>query len=184
MELNISELNDTIYEDEIDNYNNEPIQSSFEQIPENSVPIKLIKKRVQFSDNVISRHHSKISYEDILTKMGMLVLDGKLHLVDRNTLTPKNQQPNQLQEQVINVNMPQNRYIYNKYFKDDLQSLNTTTRPRTFKEYKRMLIVNEIQRQRIKQIKSTKLIMPTANINISSGGNSSNLNKLFSFSKR
>ena len=44
-------------------------------------------------------------------------------------------------------------------------------------------IVSEIQKYRIKQMKSNKLIMPTSNINFAQGS-SSNLNKLFAFSQR
>ena len=48
MQLNISE----IYQDDFGEYNNELMQSSFEQIPENTVPIKVIKKGVHFDDSV------------------------------------------------------------------------------------------------------------------------------------
>ena len=53
----------------------------------------------------------------------------------------------------------------------------------TKQEYKRKVFEDYIQRQKIKQMKSRKLLMPTSNINISAG-NSANLNKLFNFSKR
>ena len=77
----------------------------------------------------------------------------------------------------------ENNYIYNKFFKDELQQHDTVRKPRTLQEYKMMVIKDYIQRQKIKQIKSTKLIMPTTNINIS--GNFTGLqNKLFNFSKR
>ena len=48
---------------------------------------------------------------------------------------------------------------------------------------KRKVLENFIQSQRIREMKSRKLLMPTSNINISAG-NSANLNKLFDFSKR
>lgn len=213
MQLNISE----IYQDDFGEYNNELMQSSFEEIPENTVPIKVIKKGVHFEDSVSQKpiHQSiprvnakmvrpqmpaqkpKISYEDILSKMGMLVSDGKLHLVDRNSITPQKQQEilstqrqtlnPQYKEEQINTIVPPNSYIYNKYFKDDIPQQNTVRKPRTIQEYKRMLIENYIERERIKQMKSKKLIMPTSNINIA-GGSSENLtslqNKLFGFSKR
>lgn len=228
MELKINDLDETLYqmEDNFNNYHNQPIQSSFEQIPENTVPIKVIKKGVHFNENTIQSlkpiHQSipkvnakivrpqippekpKISYEDILSKMGMLVSDGKLHLIDRNNLTPqkkqellnsqrqnyeRSRQEYQNTQQMNNIksiddsNIPKNSYIYNKFFKDEIQPQNTVRRPRTMEEYKRMLFEEQIQKYRIKQIKSTKLIMPTSNINISSR-NSANLNKLFNFSKR
>lgn len=230
MELNITELDKNMYDDSFENYDNEPIQSSFEQIPENNVPIKIVKKGVHFDDSVlhvqnpthqsIPKTYSKIvrpqmpnqkpriSYEDILSKMGMLVSDGKLHLIDRNILTPQKQnellsyqtqqeykQEYQQEPPVYEKNIPQNSYIYNKLFKDELQAQNIIRRPRTLEEYKRMLIDDYIQRQRIKQMKSTKLVMPTSNINISARHsenlksfymytNEVNQNKLFTFSKR
>ena len=50
-------------------------------------------------------------------------------------------------------------------------------------EYRDLLINDIIQKYKIKQLKSTKLIMPNSNINFAPGS-TSNLNKLFGFSKR
>ena len=186
MQLNIYELNEN---DAEGTENNELIESSFEQIPENIVPIKkkvtksILKNPIQ-NQNQIQKpiqiqiqkpiQKPKISYEDILSKMGMFVSDGKLHLVDRNSVSFQEEQN---QEQVINQ-IPQNSYIHNKYFKNDLQPQNTITRPKTAQEYKKMIIENYIERLRIKQIKSRKLLMPTSNISMATG-NSSNLNRFF-----
>ena len=186
MQLNIYELNEN---DAEGTENNELIESSFEQIPENIVPIKkkvtksILKPQIQKPiQNQIQKpiqnqiQKPKISYEDILSKMGMFVSDGKLHLVDRNTVSFQEEQK---QEQVINQ-IPQNSYIHNKYFKNELQPQNTMTRPKTIQEYKKMVLENYIERLRIKQIKSKKMLMPTSNINMATG-NSSNLNRLFKF---
>jgi hypothetical protein len=81
-------------------------------------------------------------------------------------------------------NIPQNSYIYNKLFKDQIQPQNIVQKPRTLEEYKKMLIKDYLNRERVKQIKSTKLIMPTSNINISVGNSTNLQNKLFSLSKR
>lgn len=235
MQLNITEFDDTLYHDNSfkeEHYNQIQLETEYEKIPENNVPIKVIKKGVYFADSALKPMHQaipkvnakinraqipppkpKISYDDILSKMGMLVLDGKLHLIDRNTLTPQqqkeilsfqrqsqNQYQAQLQTQPQNqyqsqtkiqyqqqsmddTNIPKNSYIYNKYFKDEIQQNPSVMRPRTLHEYKMMVIDDYLQRQRIKQMKSTKLVIPTSNMNISAG-NSVNLNKLFSFSKR
>ena len=130
----------------------------------------------------------QISYEDILSKMGMFVSNGKLYLSDNNnhqsTQPLQSVKPQQQhQQQQYQQNIPPNSYIYNKYFKEDMQPQDTIRRPMTRDEYKRMLLEDILQRQRIKEIKSTKLIMPTSNINIASR-NSSNLNKLFNLTKR
>ncbi len=189
MQLNISELN---------------LYSDYEQIPENSIKVvksvsfdvdnKPMHQSIPKQNAKISRPQTpiqkpKISYEDILSKMGMLVSDGKLHLVDRNTLTT--QQQNEIlslhEPQYINPNpnpnLQENNYIYNKYFKDEIKTEPNIRKPRSLHEYKMMLVDNYLQMHQIKQTKSTKLMMPTTNINISSG-NSSNFNKLFHFPKR
>ena len=203
MELNIYEL-------EQDNNN------MYEEIPENTFSKKVIKN-VHFENNQKPTHQPipkvnakmvrpkmpnqppKISYEEILSKMGMFVSDGKLHLVDRNTLTPEKQKElidyqrnkqyqeppnNQTINHPNNQNIPQNSYIYNKLFKDQIQPQTTVRKPKTIQEYKRMLVEDYLIREKNKQIKSTKLVMPTSNINISYGNSRGLPNKLFSFSKR
>ena len=222
MELNINEL-DLDYTDQsyfMETYDQVPIQSSFEDIPENTVHKKVIKKGVRFDEPIrpmnqaFPKENSKIvrprvpnlkpqiSYEDIMSKMGMFVADGKLHLMDndpkiykqlKNLNQQQKQQQGQQQQQQqqkyqgeqyhAETNVPPNSYIYNKFFKEELQPQNTVRRPLTNDEYKRKVLEDFIQRQRVNQMKSKKLIMPTSNINMSSG-NPGNLNKLFSFSKR
>ena len=201
MELNIKELE---YDEENEfSYEQEPTQISFEDIPENNIKIKVNKKGVQFKEPIkpinqpIPRENAKmvrpkiqnkqpqISYEDIMAKMGMFVANGKLHLMDNNPQgyqQIKNiHQQHQQKQQPSNTNIPQNSYIYNKYFKEELQPQNEIRRPMTVHEYKRKVLENFMQRQRINQIKSRKLLIPTANINISPVNSA---NKLFYFSKR
>jgi len=106
---------------------------------------------------------------------------------------PQQQQPRQQQQQQVNANITinpnlaqQNSYIYNKYFKDQIQSP-VQQAPQTLEEYNQMLIQKlieqKIQKLRAGQMKSTKLIMPTENIHIASQ-NSNNMNRLFNFSQR
>ncbi len=181
MQLNIYELNE--------NENNELIESSFEQIPENIVPIKkkvpqsILKKNVKdvMPTSQQTSQSKKISYEDILSKMGMFVSDGKLHLVDRNSVSFQEQPQNKVVKNIPqNQNIPQNSYIHNKYFKNELKPQNTIAPPKTLQEYKKRVLENYIERLRIKQIKSKKLLMPTSNVSMALG-NSSNLNKFFKF---
>ena len=188
MELNITELNGYDYD----------------QIPENK-PIKIIKKNATTSTATTNKNNvletkqppksilkkaapevkPKVSYDDILSKMGMFVANGQLHLSENGQ---QQKQPIQKKEQLaqpVNVNAPiQNSYIYNKYFSNEMQNVETGPRvPKNLQEYKSMLIHDIVQKQKIKQIKSTKLIMPNSNINFSPYS-SKNLNKLFSFSNR
>jgi hypothetical protein len=221
MELNITELDNFLGNDNDNDYDylQQPIQSSFEKIPENNVPIKVVKKGVTFKDQISPLHQAlprenskfvrpkipnpqpKISYEDILSKMNMFVSDGKLHLMDNNPKgyqqisqkqpiqeqVQQRQQQQRQQQQQQQSNIPANSYIYNKYFKDDFKPEPTVIRPKTLAEYKHLLILDLLEKQRqrvrVREIKSTKLIMPTSNINFS-GGQTGNLNKLFNFSKR
>jgi hypothetical protein len=204
MELNISELNDNMYD----------------QIPEN-VPIKIIKKdKVRFNSNIneattninansmtntntksvlkkvvrpyVPEKKPQVSYDDILSKMGMFVADGQLHLLDNQPLKVQEQikqqinrshsQPIKDNKEPINANV-QNSYIYNKYFSNEKTDENQVRVPKTLLEYRNMLIQDIIQKQKTKQIKSTKLIMPTSNINFAPYS-SGNMNKLFKFSNR
>jgi hypothetical protein len=214
MELNISELHD---------------ENVYDQIPEN-IPIKVTKKgnKVHFNNNPNPNPNTKpntksvlkkmvrpqvpakkpqISYDDILSKMGMFVADGQLHLVENQPLQVQeqiNQQINKTSRPVkqtvnysqtpksspspnpsptpINANA-QNSYIYNKYFSNEMQNVEGPRIPKNLLEYRNMLIHDIIQKQKAKQIKSTKLIMPTSNIHFAPYA-SGNMNKLFAFSNR
>ena len=197
MELHVSEI------DNLQNY---------EQIPENMPPkINVLKKasKVHFEDSQIQNQTQnikpyvsgvkarmvrpnvpppkpKISYDDILNKMGMFVAEGKLHLLDgQGSKQPLNQiQEKSPRNSFVNEepNPHQNSYIYNKYFQNNNYQPEPQ-RPLTPLEYRDMLIRNIIQKQKIKQMKSTKLVMPNSNINFAPGP-TANLNKLFGFSQR
>lgn len=153
------------------------MQLNISEIPENNPPVKVIKM-VHFEDDQQPQSIKKkqqISYDDILSKMGMFVKDGQLHLADTNVRTTDSR--------TTDSHNIQNSYIYNKHFKSEFKQDNADTirRPKTMAEYKRMLIMDHIQRERIKQIKSRKIMIPNAtNISYSTH----DLNKLFNFSRR
>ena len=86
-------------------------------------------------------------------------------------------------EPIVDQSGLQNSYIYNKYFKEQIQSENKVKRPLTLMEYRRMLLKDIIQKRRIREIKSKKLMLPSSNINISSR-NPGDMNRLFNFSRR
>ena len=192
MDLNISEFDDySEYNEEL--YNEE----TYEHIPENNSKINVIKKTVRFDNKPeIKQPKPGFSYEDILLKMGMFVDNGKLHLINNSQeqypqqqylqqkqYSHQQQYQQQQQQEQYQQNIPQNSYIYNKYFKDQLNNSNDdVNRPLTPIEYRNKLIQDIIQKHKIKKLKSTKLVMPTSNISM--GGGMANLNKLFNFSKR
>jgi hypothetical protein len=178
--------------------------NDFEQIPENFFP----KKKVQFNEPIkpmnqsIPRINAKmvrqqvippkpqISYDDILQKMGMYVVNGKLHLLEDKKQLKSNKSVNYNNSNKptnynIDPNINQNNYIYNKYFREHIQTAPNVKRPMTLMEYRTKLIKDILQKRRINQIKSTKLLFSTSNINISGGSlNSGNINKLFNFSTK
>jgi hypothetical protein len=201
MEFNISEL------EELDD-------NMYDQIPENSkrvhfsqaspsVSVKnFVPSQTKSAIKKVSRPHvpeqkPKLSYDDILSKMGMFVAEGQLHLLDNQPLEVQQQIRQQIRktnpinkvtEQYVEQSQPiqnqQNSYIYNKYFSNEMQNTDVGPRvPRSLQEYRNMLLQDLIQKQRVKQMKSTKLVMPTTNIHFAPYSGQ-NMNKLFSFSNR
>jgi hypothetical protein len=127
--------------------------------------------------------------------MGMFVAEGQLHLLDNQPIRVQEQileqygqqqYGQQQQQQYVepqHFEPIQNSYIHNKYFSNENQFEPQIRVPKTLLEYRNMLVHDIIQRQKIKQMKSTKLVMPTSNINFAPYS-SQNMNKLFSFSNR
>jgi hypothetical protein len=108
-----------------------------------------------------------------MNKMGIFSKDGKLY-----QLLPQTQTQNQVKQTQSQVNH-KNSYIYNKYFNNQEQQQQPEIRvPKSIQEYKMMLVQSYIEREKIRRIKSTKLIMSNSNINISNRNNA-NLNRLF-----
>jgi len=163
------------------------------QIPNQNIKPYMSGPKAKMVRPTVPPTKSQISYDDILSKMGMFVANGKLHLLDGQQQQQQQQQPKKTdynraevpKPQVSNPNPNQNSYIYNKYFQNNQydQDQGQEQRPMTSLEYRDMLIKNIIQKHKIKQMKSTKLVMPNSNINFASGP-TSNLNKLFGFSQR
>jgi hypothetical protein len=197
MELNISEIED-IPENNIQN----PIRVIKNQVPSNKVQeqqqsnsIKAIPRPyAKMVRQQMPEQKPKVSYDDILKNMGMVVVDGKVHLIPNiNKILSHPQEPTKQKEPSVNQNYNQNQnqnqqiensYIYNKYFNDAKNETPNVRVPKNIYEYRDMLIQDIIQKQRIKQIKSTRMIMPNSNINVSSPNINTNMNRLFDFSKR
>lgn len=181
-------------------------KNTVEDIPENNFSVNVVKQNNQMLEarpikqsQPIPKLYAKISrpiqpepkpqvtYDDILSKMGMFVMNGELHLKgngypNQNTSNRNASNRNTSKMNDSQANIPQNSYIYNKYFKDAFNNQEEVRRPRNAVEYRDMLIKDIIQKAKIRQIKSKKLIMPTSNINLAGGP--SDLNKLFTFSQR
>jgi hypothetical protein len=137
----------------------------------------------------------KVSYDDILSSLNMVVHNGVLQFAkpiqQPQQKTQKPQQKKQVTINEPNFQQQQNNYITIKYFKDykDESAIEEEPRkPMTKEEYRQMLIQDYINRQhalrRISQIKSKKLLFNTQNINIAPINNPRDMNKLFKSFKR
>jgi hypothetical protein len=157
-----------------------------------------------------------VSYDDILSSMNTVVVDGKLEFISKdklnNIIENKNKTHNQnnIESEYHNQNsykkrvtfndkstapppIDKNSYIYNKFFKNykdpyQEQQNEILQRPLTKKELINQIIKNKIeavnQKNRIAQIKSTKLLFNNnnnRNIVVKSMQNQSDFNHLFRF---
>jgi hypothetical protein len=178
MELNFSEadLNKSYQTFDYNNYERQTNVNSekyWEKTPSNKQNASTPSKK------------KKVSFDDILSNMNLVVnKSGVLQF-----MTPNQEQPTTLQQQYSPQQYPsvqqqepksilikkepldssvKHSYIYNKYFKDYQDAAPYTPEikvPKTKQEYLKMLIEERIrqnmERKRISQIKSTKLLFTT-----------------------
>jgi hypothetical protein len=135
--------------------------------------------------NVKDPKKKKINYNDILNSLNLVVnKSGVLQYISTTDSVEQHQQQQYShQEQPKGKPLePQvkNSHIYNKYFKDykdpNVEYVQEVKVPQTVEEYNRMLLEDRIkriqERNRIAQIKSTKLMFESNN----NGNSSSNIN--------
>jgi len=204
----------TYYDDllpETPNNNNIVIQENNQNQNQNQIQTKKSILKSNTNNMVTKPKKKQISYDDILSSMNTVVIDGKLEFIRKDRLNSiiENQQMQQQQFQqpykkrvAFNQPPPNNpqpqinksSYIYNKYFKDykdpNYAQYEEPSRPLTKKELIRQLIINKVnainERNRIAEIKSTKLLFNNNNnrniiINSSPAHNQSAMNHLFRF---
>ena len=182
MNLTFTEMNNLDNYDNYDNYDNllpeanqsynNMIMDQPNQEPYRKSILKANSNNRNMMTNAIQRPQKKrISYDDILSSMNTVVIDGKLEFIKKDTLQnimenqPHQQQQQQQQQQQpykkkIAFNQPppvsnpqtsqfnKNSYIYNKYFKDykdpNYVQYEEPERPLTKKELIKQLIINKI----------------------------------------
>ena len=117
----------------------------------------------------------KFNYDDILNSLNMVVnKNGVLQYMTTNASQEEQEQQTTKQIKAKPLE-PQvkNSHIYNKYFKDykdpNTEIVQNVRVPKTIEEYKRMLLEDRIkrirERNRIAQIKTTKMLFESNNIN-------------------
>ena len=136
---------------------------------------------VNVNVNVKDPKKKKINYNDILNSLNLVV--NKSGVLQYMTTTDGQEQQEQHQQQPIKGKPlePQvkNSHIYNKYFKDykdpNAEYVQEVKVPQTIEEYNRMLLEDRIkriqERNRVAQIKSTKLLFESNNIPVNNTGN-------------
>jgi len=117
----------------------------------------------------------KVSYDDILSSLNMVVSKGVLQFAN-----PTAPPPNHVaQTTMSSPHTPvQNSYIHNKYFKDYVEpnaAAPTQNKPPTRAEYLKYLQ----NQQQIARVKSKKLLFNTQHIAVSQTQNLRDLNKMF-----
>jgi hypothetical protein len=172
------------------------------------IPNKVYLQKQNFNmiQKVQNPKRKTISYDDILSSMNTVVIDGKLEFIRKNNLQqqqqqqivePHQQQQHQQKKVAFNHEYQQinkNSYIYNKFFKDYKEPTTVQNeqpmRPLTKNELIKQLIINRVnafnERNRIAQIKSTKLLFNNNNnvniiINSMQNPNHNGLNHMFNF---
>ena len=158
------------------------------ELPPNNnetVNIKSILKSNIKNNNINKESNTKrVSYDDILAKMGMYVDNGKLHLVEKcssskepymqcskvkcsriqeslkqhsASTNPNYLQQKPLQQKPLQQQSLQNSYIYNKHFKNELQNNEPKILvPTTHEEYKEMMI-KKILENKIQQLRVKRM---------------------------
>jgi hypothetical protein len=182
-------LEKTLYNDNnfINNINNNTNNIIVSKKPQQYNPFK---RQTQVPQQKNHSKKNKISYDDILSSMNTVVIDGKLEFIrnDRNDKL-QNIVENQPQQKKVTFSGLQSQshtqkqnnyqsqinkssYIYNKFFKNykeptEQYQNEEPHRPLTKKEFIKQLIINRAnainERNRIAEIKSTKLLFNNNN---------------------
>ena len=135
------------------------------------------EKHVTFANNNANINENKCDVNN--TQCNKIKCARLQHSIKQQYVLNNN--PNPIPNPNPLITDSKNSYIYNKYFKNQTDEQETEKAPLTNEEIIQKLLQNRIQRQRIKQMKSTKLIMPTENIHFAP---ENNFNRLFGFSSR
>ncbi len=110
------------------------------------------------------RGGNKMSYDDILAKLNVKIIDGKMQYItpvgiSTTSATKKNG--------VVAPVIDKTSYIYNKYFKKEMLERPAISPPKTREEYNRRLMEAQkkhiIEQMRMRQAKSKKLMLYSNN---------------------
>jgi hypothetical protein len=207
MNITFSEIDDFNNLDELEEFNQNPYFN--EKMSNNKTQkIKPIIKKPTENEKYTQQKREKkkgISYDDILSSMNTVVIDGKLEFIRNDSqMQPEYNQDNYIQppqqthkkkvnfgqqQQQIDPNL-KNSYIYSKFFKDykDPEYIPQPKAPLSKQQIVKQILIDKVNRHndqiRISQIKSTRLLFNGNNNNIIRSAplfNQNGSNHLFKF---
>jgi len=124
------------------------------------------------------KNKKQVTYNDILSKMSMCVIDGKLQLYNKKLDDVTIQEPSKSilkqQSNTKKINFSQGQMNTQSYplpqYQEQQQEQNNPLPPLTERQYKQLVFLNNLKRQRererMSQIKSTKILYTNNSVNI------------------
>jgi hypothetical protein len=166
------------------------------RVPQPRITTMAHKNRGSLAQNITTPAARTVTYDDILSSLNMKVVDGKLQIVrnhtaenirtNNNVAQPANQPINQTKK----IIQPQQQQQYRQNQKQSFQNHVFNSAPpqqnvpiMTKEQYKQMVAVNYLkalqEQQRIRNMKSTKLMFSNSNVAVASQTGGNGLNRLF-----
>ena len=184
MELNITENDDLVYnyedyEDDDDDDdmegneyvmegNNDNLHINNSIFPNERANEKEIQQEKHFFSQVKPKP-KQLTYDDILASLNMKVVNGTLQMIQ----PPLWQQQQQQQQQIKKVNFQQSGSFQGSFQVQNKNQIPVIEKQESIHplQLKRQLLLNHLMRQgeiqRIKKIKSKKILFPKSNISVS-----------------
>ena len=166
------------------------------RVPQPRITTMAHKNRGSLAQNITTPAARNVTYDDILSSLNMKVVDGKLQIVRNhvaeNIRTNNNvaQTANQPINQTKKIIQPQQQQQYRQNQQQPFQNHMFNSVPpqqtvpiMTKEQYKQMVAVNYLkalqEQQRIRNMKSTKLMFSNSNVAVASQTGGNGLNRLF-----
>lgn len=166
------------------------------RVPQPRITTMAHKNRGSLAQNITTPAARTVTYDDILSSLNMKVVDGKLQIVRNHTAenirTNNNvaQTANQAINQTKKIIQPQQQQQYRQNQQQPFQNHMFNSVPpqqnvpiMTKEQYKQMVAVNYLkalqEQQRIRNMKSTKLMFSNSNVAVASQTGGNGLNRLF-----
>jgi len=169
------------------------------RVPQPRITTMAHKNRGSLAQNITTPAPRTVTYDDILSSLNMRVVDGKLQIVrnqaaenirTNNFVQPANQPINQTKKIIQPQQQPRQNPQQARQNQQPLQNPMFNSVPTqqnvpimTKEQYKQMVAANYLkalqEQQRIRNMKSTKLMFSNSNVEVASQTGGNGLNRLF-----